>query len=124
SRIAGLSGSCHDSQLASCSYRQLDGCRVHTCDSSDHWYPSTPATTVRGHSLLTAGNDGPILVERIDRRRTSVLRRRVAGSCRDSRESGEPVGTAERLCSGSRGERCLYRRPPLWRRHALYKKCR
>src|SRR5262249_56619786 len=98
--------------------------RGHTCDSTDHGSPSTPAATVGGHSLLTAGNDGPILVERIDRRRTSVLRHRFTRARLGCRESREPVGTAELLCSGSRGERCFYRRPTLWRRHALYKKCR
>src|SRR6516225_9300384 len=116
---------CHHRQLASRSYRRLDGCRVHTCHGSDDSDPSGPTTTLRGRSAsIPAADRKPVLIQRSNRRRTSILRRHIARSCRDRRESCEPVGPTERLCSGSRGERCFYRWPALWRRHALYKKCR
>src|SRR5262249_38533429 len=121
----GTGAACHDGQLASRSYRRLDGCRVHTCHGPDDRDPFGPTTTLRGRSAsIPAADHKPVLVQRNNRRRTSVLRRGIARSCRDRRESGEPVGPTERLCSGTRGERCFYRWPALRRRQALYKKCR
>src|SRR5215469_4899812 len=50
----------------------------------------------RGRSAsIPAADHKPVLVQRNNRRRTSILRRGVAWSCRDRRESGEPVGPTE-----------------------------
>jgi hypothetical protein len=64
------------------------------------------------------------LVQRGRRCRPSLLRRHFARACLHCRESGGPMGSAERLYSGRRSERRFHRRPALRRRDALHQECR
>ncbi len=57
-----MPGSCHDSQFASRSYRQRDGCScVHICLGPDHWDYSALSTIL---SASAAADRKPILVQR------------------------------------------------------------
>src|SRR5262249_20129767 len=84
--------------------------------------PATAAACCRPCPAAAANQS--ILVQRTDRRRSSVLWRCVPRARHDRGKGGQPVGTAKRLYFGRRSERRLCRRSALWRRHALYKECR